>query len=321
MNKKSNDSLYYKHSKHGLFNISPILLFILVIGSILLPQTSALTVGISPPQVVGEHLLPGSEFEKVVMLSKDANEEMEMSIEIVDGPIRSWISTEPAEKFTLNNEGHTPFRVQVIVPKNTPPGKYKGDINLYIDQGGINGGMTGSSLKIRVPIKVMLEVTGQEKKEYAIKLLRIPPLNEGDNPTLQFTLENTGNIPARPESIGIIVSDKFKQQTIREFTLKIKEETKAFYEKPYTILLPIRLSSDQYWAHVTFYDAISSSGVVHEEDAIFDVLRNGKLAGEPGELPSSSTKPARYWPVAASILLFIIFLGYYLLSRAKKKKW
>jgi len=209
------------HLRGGYMKFMKIIV-ILFLSVLMVNIVEATGIGISPPRVFAENLLRGSHFEKTVELSKsDVGEELKVTVQ-VDEQFKGWISTDRGLEFTFPKDANTlPITIIIDVPKDAANGEYKGNIRIRLESlTKKETGKIGSSVAAGVVISINIDVTGKQVLDYTISSIKIPSTEEDDPINIFITIDNKGNVKAKPTKVQVEVFDKFQQMLllIKEIT-------------------------------------------------------------------------------------------------------
>ncbi len=167
----------------------------LVIGLVLVvPGTLAAAFGIAPPWIINENLKPGSSFVYEIDLNtNDPAQDMDVQTRITgDDEVLKWVTIRNASNLVMPaGQQHVPMYVEVKVPEDARPGKYKGDIGVTVIPRGIE--REDVSIFLGGHISVDLQVVNYDVTDYWVKSVAVDPIVEGQPATLNLTVKNLGN--------------------------------------------------------------------------------------------------------------------------------
>lgn len=265
--------------------ISKYLKISLVFLGLLFANTVSANVGVSPSDLIVDHLLPGTNLSKTIILSRaNPDTDFKIDIEMMEGEINDWITVTPESGFIApEGEQRVPFLVNVHVPKDAKVGNYQGALIVRavpITKEQVGQVNTVSS----VAIKLDLSVTDKDIVEYDVLSIQVPKIKQGDDINTLFKIKNTGNVPAHPAKIHMDVLDVFNNKILEShdaLDAEIDHVDPFLPDAMGEILVqsPTELGVGQYWIEVTVYD---------ESD---EILKSEKLMLEieaPGEKPEQS---------------------------------
>lgn len=282
-------------------------ILVIVLGILVLGNFVQAGLGISPPLVKNHHLLRGSHFEQTVHLSRgDPRETLLAQVEIDAPEIKDWISIRPGMEFTLPAGQHlVPVTVVINVPQDAELGQYKGHIRIKTMPERPEPAPVIVALGARVDLD--LKVVEEEFLSFNIRTWEILPLEEGWPVKIAFTIENVGNVKARPLKVLLDVYDHRN-----EILLASGEVTDLDYVEPFATQqiiaeFPIDLAEGRYWARVKVYK--DEKEVIEYSDG-FDVLAKGTLA-KPGQ-------GWIFWILIGVGIVILAGIGYGIWRRKKK---
>jgi len=212
-------------------------------------------VGVSPPRIIAEHLLPGSHLERVILLSKSGNTDLEVDI-IIDNP---WIRVDTTTNFVFR-ESSVPLTFSIDVPHDADYGYYEDTVQVKLNPTV----KSGISTEIIFPLSFKLNVTGVEHREYSLGVIRIPDVEEGLPIRILLTFENKGNVPAAPGKVEVEILDKFRKMSLQKTIHTSLRPVAPFTREKIVVDILHNLPPEQYSAHITV-DAVK------EDYVMFDV--------------------------------------------------
>jgi len=213
--------------------------------------------GVSPPFVKEEHLLPGSQLERIVYLvqsepNKDLKAELEFSPELKE--IENWIKIGQGMEFTIPaGIKQFPLKVTVDVPSDAQLGEHRGYIwierKIVKEEGAQVTTVTGGT------IEVALKVTNQEYSDWQLKDLGVRDLAKGEKTVkVSLRVENLGNVKTRPSKVHLDVYDNYHQELLNSGDNSDLDWVPPFQTKELTAEFPAELEpNQQYWAEIEIY--------------------------------------------------------------------
>ncbi|MBI4148393.1 hypothetical protein HY490_03825 [Candidatus Woesearchaeota archaeon] len=243
--------------------MNKILLALLVL-TITAAKAERVTVGLSPPRLYADHLLPGSSLERELLLSRsDQLADLIVSI-TVPTAFASWIKVNQTSFTFSRSQESTPLRFLITVPPNAGTGEYNTSIEVHVKPIA----SAGITTEVVFPIDVRLNVTDREYRSFRIRTIRVPDTQE--HITILLPVENNGNARAGPSSVNVSVRDQFNTRELFSTTAVVTTSVPPFSTQ--TLEVPIRseLDGGQYLANVTVLDG---DNVVLQDAIMFDVVR------------------------------------------------
>ncbi len=241
---------------------------------VFLPCVTRAGFGVSPASIIEDHAVPGASFTRVIYLvqgTPDVPATVEVTVESRD--IKNWISLGSSSNFTIPaGVQQFPLPVTITIPSDAPLGIYKAYVRVRTVPDPANqSGEVAISLGGRVDVTVTV---GDDIVEaYSVKTIDIADVEEGGMPRVTFTLENTGNVSAVPDSVSFELFDKFGDVRLAYGNVSLTEfeKTPAFSEKTYTVDFPfdVVLATGEYWGHTKIYK--NDGTIVRELKTVFDV--------------------------------------------------
>ncbi len=230
--------------------------------------------GITPPYVRNTSLTRNSTYEQQILLVRgDPNVAQRAEI-TVDAPgFEDWIEVVEGLDIPLpRGEQKVPMTVKVNVPSNAKFSDYEGTIRIRTlpEDGQVAVGAVSISLGALVDIS--LSVIDKEIKDFRIRKVSVPDLNEGTKLAWLFfpgkinfnmLLENTGNVDISPSKIDFKIYDRSGVALLEE-TKQIGriEKVAPYATEEITAEIPTRLPAGSYVARYQIYndDEIKQEG-------------------------------------------------------------
>ena len=264
------------------YKTGTLILYAFIIVTLL--STGVIAIGVSPPRVIVDSMSRGASVERTVYVSGlNGGEEVVITF---DGEISDWISVDKGSMFVFPEGAKSvPIVFTIAVPDDAANGQYS--TGAVIRAGAPPVSETGgavSSVSAGVSLSFSVDVTGDQVEDYLVTDVRIPDAEVDDPIQVVLTIENKGNVQARPSMISIEVVDQFKQ---RRFTESVGGMQLV---PPYTTgksiaQIPHTLPTGQYWADV---EVFGKDGRLYEESNIaFEIVNQDELK-VIGELQSLS---------------------------------
>lgn len=212
--------------------------------------------GVSPPFVNANKLVKGSRYETTIFLVQgQPDQDLEVKA-IFDVPqkISKWLSVDKGEQFVIpKGVQQFPIKVLVQVPEDADLGIYHG----YLRVNTVPKAKEGDQISVSVGARIDINLTVGEGVflDYIIRRLDILDIEEGDAPQIVITLENTGNVAARPERATLDLLDKYGNVRLGFAQNEDLPEVPAFETKTFTVDFPIdlKLGIGEYWAEAKLY--------------------------------------------------------------------
>jgi len=276
------------------------------------PASASAGFGVSPPKILEDRLVPGSQFERTIFLvqgSPEADVNVRVSVDSED--IKGWITLVEGEHFTIPaGIQQFPLHVHISVPEDAELGIYRAFIRVGTDpQRAENAGEVAISIGGRIDVE--LTVGDEVFEEFEVRRIQIPDIREREPLRATLTIQNTGNVPVGPSSVSYELFNKFGE--IRLAFSEIIENlpsVPSFSEGNIDVEFPldIVLAPGEYWGHVKVYDR--ERALKNELRTVFTVNEGGGLAGV------LSSGVGVYAGAGAGIVILIIFTV--LLARRKR---
>ncbi len=237
---------------------------LLITTALFLIPSSVGAFGITPASIVNNRLLPGSELETTILLSRQ-QEDTPLTIDLkTDTPnMKNWVSFEPATVVFPSGITALPLKVRVHVPKNATSGDYSGAVllreekNETIERSG-NISVVGASLKLD------LAVTTTKISDFSLLSLdeyRVDPAKKiwfftlPGKIHLPLLIQNTGNSSVAIDNIQIdIYSTKNKKKIIETLSVIPSEKIPPFTTKKITTTLRHYLPPGEYMTNIRVFE-------------------------------------------------------------------
>ncbi|MCD6550234.1 hypothetical protein J7K24_01660 [bacterium] len=211
--------------------------------------------GITPPDIINEHLVPGSSFEETIYLTRgDPDEELTAQVIINDSPIKDWITIEKGERFPLpKGKKIVPMKVLINVPSGAEYGKYKGTITIKAVPSKNKGGQVSTILAGTVDIELL--VTQETFSDFKVKIISIPSEIEQNSPlVISIKLENLGNQKTRPSKVHLDIYDLYHKKILKsEDVYQFKGWVEPFQTGIVEAQSLLDLDLGEYWADISVY--------------------------------------------------------------------
>jgi len=234
--------------------------------------------GISPSRMTVKHLLRDSHYEKTFVLSRSDPKETVNFRVLVEGSIKDWITTDKGTEFTWPaSQQRFPVTVIVEPPSDTPNGLYEGSIRfITVPKPEEELGGSTAVVVLAAAVQAKLTVTGEQVLEYTILAVTIKVVEEGLPIGIAITINNTGNVKARPTKVHVDIYDKFKEILLESHDITETEMgfVDAFKRDDIIIEIPNKLGIEQYWAVVSIY---RDDVLLEEESVMFEIVEAGSL--------------------------------------------
>ncbi|MEK7608470.1 MAG: hypothetical protein AAB495_02740 [Patescibacteria group bacterium] len=227
-----------------------------LVAAVFITPLVASAFGVSPPRIDANKLVKGSRYEATIFLVQgQPDQDLEVKA-IFDTPekIAKWLTVDKGEQFVIpKGVQQFPIKVRIQVPENAELGVYHG----YLRVNTVPKAKEGDQISISVGARIDINFTVGEGAflDYVIRRLDILDIEEGDPPQIVVTLENIGNVPARPERATLDLLDKYGNVRLGFAQNEDLPEIPAFETKTFTVEFPIdlKLGIGEYWAEAMLY--------------------------------------------------------------------
>jgi len=245
-----------------------VLIFLLAIIS---PVANAVSIGVSPGNVLFDNMLKSGYAERTVKVSTNSNEDITAHLS-VNGEITDWLRIEPDNK-TFKLSSTKPYKLKLIIetPDDARSDSYSGGIEFVIESFGDITGRAGGFVKPGVRLLINAVVSDKEIKTCNSGAFDFDDIEVGFPLKLSLTIMNDGNVRINPK-ISFDIWDQSQENLVMsdEFTgHEILPTTKEKITKTF----PNNLEVGQYWANINVDECGSSSLLT------FSVVENKQAMG------------------------------------------
>ncbi len=262
--------------------------------------------GISPGGMIAPNLTRGSVYEQTFTLSRSQPKEDLYFKVSVEGPVQGWLTTDKGMEFVMpKGEQRFPIVVKVNVPEDAANGEYKGGIRLSSSSRSPNSsGGVGVGTALSAFIDTTLTVSGEQIFEYTVSMFKIETIEERSPLVVTMTIDNTGNVKARPTKVRVVLLDKFNEKELETYNFTEIESVEPFKRGYIPISIPTKLGIGQYWAKITAYQ---DETIVKEDDVVFEIVEKGSLPKTeiPKEITIQETQATS--PAITPTMILIVF--------------
>jgi hypothetical protein len=250
-----------------------LLFLVLLVWSIIFVKpvfaaSTSSSIGVSPSEIINTVLVPGAEFEtKLVVSRSDATEAVELTVEISDSAIQSWISFPDGAKATLAaGEQRKEVKVKVVVPADTKLDTYKGSLRVTFAQ------KKEGQVNIVPGVRVSLELIVSEKKFEQLSIQYVTGLNTLLNEPYQLRvkIKNSGNVAARPDTLVYKISSVLGNE-LKTLNYTFDQDIEPFQSKEIVVYITDKepLPIGEYIGKISIID---NNKEIFSDSATFSVL-------------------------------------------------
>ena len=259
-----------------------VLIFLLAIIS---PVANAVSIGISPGNVMFNNMLKGGYAERTVKVTTNSNEDIIAHLS-VNGEITDWLRIEPENK-TFKLSSAKPYELKLIIetPDDARSDSYSGSIEFIIESFGDISGRAGGFVKPGVRLLINAIVSDKEIKTCNSGAFDFDDIEVGFPLKLSLTIMNDGNVRIKPK-ISFDIWDQSQENLVMsdEFT---SHEILPTTKEKITKTFPNNLEVGQYWANINVGECGSSSLLT------FSVVEKGGIV-DKGIFEGITNKPWVY---------------------------
>jgi hypothetical protein len=252
--------------------INKIGILIFLIGIILLNNVNGANIGISPARLYFEEVLRGGYSEKIVTITVDSEEPIEVSIK-PRGDIENWLNFSE-EVFNVSKDNPYQLSLSVTPPLDIPNGNYTGFIKFSTSALGrpIEKHATGL-IRTTLDLYLEVEITDIEVRKCRVSNFKVQSVEKGDPIIFLMNIENQGNIRMKPR-INIDIWDQEQISVVKSIEYSEQEVIPTKKQETMITVPSNDLEIGQYWAEITSFDCGGSQTLT------FDVLEIGALKAE-----------------------------------------
>lgn len=225
--------------------------------------------GVSPSQIYNKNLLPGSQLEKTIIISRsDPSQVLRASVSVdSDQNIEDWFSFGPGQELLLPaGEQRVPLTIIVNVPEDAPLGSYEGYLRIRaVPEGEQKSGITvveGARVDLGL---VLTEVT---VSDFVVRLLKLEDTKEGEPLQLLIKAENIGNSTAALSEAQLDIYN-LSDELVESLSDRDLDAIEAFKTGEIYAEFSHQLSEGEYYAQARVYN---NGDVLREEKLYFRVM-------------------------------------------------
>lgn len=242
---------------------------------ILLSGTVA-AISVSPPRIILDDVLKGSSVRQSVLLS--GIEHGSTVTVTLQGDGAEWISIPLGTQFSFPESETITLPFVLTVPEQAPNGDYRVNAQIIASPEPTTGEGNVAAVSTGILVEISFSVTGDEVRKYRVTHMSIPRFETGSPLTVVLTIDNDGNVIARPARVDVQVADKDRTTTLFSDSATPAKGVDAFSVGEISVSFDADLLPDLYFADITVH---TDEGTLELTDIPFDVL-------EPGALDSSA---------------------------------
>jgi len=275
--------------------------------------------GVTPPYVRNTSLTRNSVYEQQILLVRgDPRVELKATVEI-DVPVaEDWITIVEGNEFPLpRGEQKVPMTVRVEVPSDADFENFTGAIRVKTGPSDDQVAIGAVNISLGAQIDVDLNVIDKEIRDFRVRKISMPDLNEGHKVGWLFfpgkvnfglRLENTGNVDIAPSSVELAIYDNSGTVLLEETASKGRmQKVEPYATEEIVAEIPTRLPAGSYLAR---YKIMNDEDVKQEGEVSLNVLPYGTVqtAGFGFSGLSVPHKVSIILPILAVILLIVFVL-------------
>jgi len=248
-------------------------------GCFLVSSQTTQAIGISPPAVINHQLSRGSHFEQRIYINQGNPQIPLRATANINVPekIKDWITFKPGTEFIIPLVKLFPVFVEINVPADADFGGYGGEINISTQPEELKKGQVAISLGLTITLD--LAVVEEEIIDFNFVSQEVKPMEDGWPVKLILTIDNRGNIGAKPEKVFLEVHNRRDGSFLGsgEVTSFNPSHVEPFKKSSIIAEFAIKLPEGLYWAQGKIY---KTEDEIIEYKFPFDVLEEGALPRE-----------------------------------------
>ncbi|OIO61931.1 hypothetical protein COY26_01395 [Candidatus Woesearchaeota archaeon CG_4_10_14_0_2_um_filter_33_10] len=252
-------------------------LILLVLLAITLPIADAVSIGVSPGNVMFDNMLKGGYAERTVKVTTNSNEDIIARLD-VSGEIADWLRLEPDNK-TFMLSSAKPYELKLIIetPDDARSDSYSGNIEFIIESFGDISGRAGGFVKPGVRLIISAVVSDKEIRTCNSGAFDFDDIEIGFPLKLSLTVANDGNVRIKPK-ISFDIWDQNQEKLVMSESFSGSEILPTTQEQ-ITKTFSNNLEIGQYWANVDVDECGSSSLLTFSVVEKGGIVDNGVFEG------------------------------------------
>ena len=252
-------------------------LILLVLLAITLPIADAVSIGVSPGNVMFDNMLKGGYAERTVKVTTNSNEDIIARLD-VSGEIADWLRLEPDNK-TFMLSSAKPYELKLIIetPDDARSDSYSGNIEFIIESFGDISGRAGGFVKPGVRLIISAVVSDKEIRTCNSGAFDFDDIEIGFPLKLFLTVANDGNVRIKPK-ISFDIWDQNQEKLVMSESFSGSEILPTTQEQ-ITKTFSNNLEIGQYWANVDVDECGSSSLLTFSVVEKGGIVDNGVFEG------------------------------------------
>lgn len=298
--------------------------FLLIISVLtlvlLLPSTvkADTSIGITPPYIQSQKLLPGSTYRQDLILSKTGStNDVTVEIDTSESDIASWLSFEPSAKFDWGkDENQKKITAIVKVPQDAQLKEYNSAIRIKMGEKNAKGQVV---LVPGVRIDIKLTVVNVKISNLEVRSARIEDFKANEPLKLVLLVKNDGNSADKLKSVTLNITDLNSNviQTIEAQDSNIPT-VKEFSTEEIVILFPDHgIGEGQYFAELK---TTNNQNISFETKISFNINQVPQATSSSQETEKNKLLSSSYLYYAIVFIIVLTAILLYIFFVLKKKK-
>lgn len=281
--------------------------------------------GISPSDIINDHLKPGAHYEKTIVVSRsDPTEDLKGTVEVEVEGANEWFTFNPGKDFLLpTGQERFPVTVIIDVPEDADLKNYSG--TLRFTGASLDEEKAGVTIVKGARVQVQLATTDLDVTNLLVRALRFESTDNPESLNLYMYIENIGNTDAAPSLVKLDVID-LADKPIGSFETTEVEPIPAGESKEVTAKFTTNLNTGEYYGLVKVY---LGEDLLREERLYFKITVP-QVTEETKEVPVAVGFAAeggkfqqfisKYWTLIALGVGGILLLALILLLLSRRHK-
>ncbi|MFC1647969.1 hypothetical protein ACFL1B_00780 [Nanoarchaeota archaeon] len=225
-------------------------LLLLLVLLLLIPNATAIALGVNKAGMNFRNVLKGGYAEDVVTATTDTPNLLELNYEIV-GDIADWVTLMPSNESQWVFSSQSALRITVIVqpPPDTANGIYTGEVRLLTGAFARTEGQYGSAVHASFAVKLSVEITGEEILACTAGGFELLDTETGYPLQVHASVKNNGNVQVLPV-FDIDVWDQYKTKLVMSTQVAVDQRILPTRQQSYVQTFEHELPLGQYWANI-----------------------------------------------------------------------
>jgi len=255
-----------------------LLLFIVVLSL----DVHAVAIGVNRASIEFDEVLRNGFARETVVVTTDSVIPIYGEV-LLSGDEQEWLNFS-ARNFSFSRDAPYTLVVEVRPPTDARIDSYRVNMSIITSElSRSTGGQIGTSTRASLGVPIRISLTGTQRLACRVSGIRVLDTERGQQLEVRLSVQNTGNVRVNPE-VFIEIFDKLRTRSVVELSRVFGKEVLPTVTESGTLLFPLDIPIDQYWATVKVPQCESSDLMT------FDVLDVGGVKDD-GELVRIDAEP------------------------------